>query len=127
VDIASGEATQIETFGADLTNGDGLEIDGNVLFVLRNQEAEIVRLQLNADSSEATPIDSFTSEYFHHPTTLALTNRNTMLVVNSQFDRQQTGDPELPFTVVEIPVPPLTVSATPVAGMGNEEATPMAN
>jgi hypothetical protein len=42
------------------------------------------------------------------------------LVVNSQFGARQSGNPELPFTVVSIPLPdadagPATPEASPVS------------
>ncbi len=139
--IGSGEVSAIDIGDADLTGGDGLALDGDVLYVCQNSVGQISRLQLGDDAGTATFIDTFSDPAFAFPTTIALTDRGTVLVCNSQFDTRETGAPELPFTVVEIAVLPLTGGAatpgatpagTPVvaAGTGQDQdldsATPVA-
>jgi Cu-Zn family superoxide dismutase len=123
-EIASGEVSQVDIGDADLTGGDGLALDGDVLYVCQNAVGQISRLRLSEDRSSATLIDTFTDPAFAFPTTIALTDRGTVLVCNSQFDRQPTSDPVLPFSVVEVAVPPLPDgTGTPAATPG---ATPTA-
>lgn len=117
--IASGEVSAVDTAGADLSGGDGLALDGDVLYVCRNTAGQITRLRLNADASAATFIDEFSDPAFAFPTTIALTDRDTILVCNSQFGAMETGDPVLPFTVIEIAIPPLAGDGgTPVVEVG---------
>lgn len=121
--IETGEVSAIAD-DADLSGCDGLALDGDILYVCRNSVGRIARLILSADASAATFVDEFFDESFAFPTTIALTDRDTILVCNAQFDRRETGDPVLPFTVVEVPLPPLpedvtapdNVAATPTAG-----------
>jgi Cu-Zn family superoxide dismutase len=113
VDLASGDVAEIAIDGEPVLNGDGLEIDGQTLYVMRNAMATVVRLELDADLTTATQLDTFTDASFAFPTTMALVDSTRMLVVNAQFDRRQSGDPVLPFTVTLIDIPP--VGETPVA------------
>ncbi len=134
--VASGEVSAIDIGDADLTGGDGLALDGDVLYVCQNSVGQISRLRLSDDAGTATFIDAFSDPAFAFPTTIALTDRGTVLVCNSQLDTRETGAPDLPFTVVEIAIPPLAGGATPAgtpvveAGTGQDQdldsATPVA-
>jgi Cu-Zn family superoxide dismutase len=106
VDIAGDDGvTKIDTGGATLTNGDGLVLDGRKLYVVRNQQERIVEMRLSNDFKRAQRRRSFTSRRFRYPTTAALA-KGRLLVVNSQFDRRNAGEPpELPFTVVAVKRP----------------------
>lgn len=106
VDLETQEVTQVENAAQPVTNGDGLYLEGNTLYVVRNQNEEIARLTISdsGDSVESAG-DPITSERFQFPTTAAVAN-GSLLVVNSQFDQQgQGGDPQLPFTVARVPLP----------------------
>jgi Cu-Zn family superoxide dismutase len=115
-----GAAAQIDTGGADLTAGDGLALAGQTLYVCRNQFEEIVPVELAADFASGVAGVGFTDPTLNFPTTIALVGGRQLLVANSQFDAQQSGDPELPFTVSLIDIPVSDV-ATPVP-----VATPLA-
>ena len=115
VELASGAVAEIALEGEPPTGGDGLALDGSVLYVLRNSSAQIARFELDADVTTAVQIDAFTDESFQFPTTLALVDSTQALVVNAQFDAGET--PVLPFNVSLIQLPPLPVAdqATPIA------------
>ncbi len=114
VDLMSGEVAEIAVEGELPTGGDGLALDGSVLYVLRNSSAQIARFALNDDVTAASQIDAFTDDSFQFPTTLALVESAHALVVNSQFDAGET--PDLPFNVSLIELPPLPMAgATPEA------------
>lgn len=120
VEIASGEVMEVDLGGVELLNGDGLALDGQMLYAVQNQQELIVPIEMGADYLSGVAGEPFTSEALNFPTTLALTGDGRALVVNSQFDARQTGDPELPFTVVSIPLPivgagPATPEASPVS------------
>jgi len=117
VDLMSGEVAEIMVEGEAPTAGDGLALDGSILYVLRNSNAEIARFELDAATTMATQIDAFTDASFQFPTTLALVDSSQALVVNSQFDAGET--PVLPFNVSLIQLPPL-----PAVGGATPEATP---
>jgi Cu-Zn family superoxide dismutase len=99
------EVAKIDTGGAKLTNGDGLVLNGDKLYVVRNQQERIVEMRLSRSLTRARERRSFTSSKFMFPTTAALA-KGRLLVVNSQFDRRNAGQPpELPFTVASVKRP----------------------
>jgi sugar lactone lactonase YvrE len=116
VDVATGETIQVDLGAGSLPGGDGLELEGQTLWVVR--EGQVTRVELSPDYASGTVGDSFTDPSFTDPTTLARFD-DCLLVVNSQFSQQQ-GQPELPFTVSSVPIPGAgeavgTPSATPLA------------
>ena len=105
IDVPAKTVTKIDTGGAELTNGDGLVLSGDKLYVVRNQQERIVEMRLSRDLTRARQRRSFTSSAFMFPTTAALA-KGRLLVVNSQFDRRNAGQPpELPFTVASVKRP----------------------
>ncbi len=98
------EVSLIDTGGADLTNGDGILLDGQTLYVVRNRQELIVPIELSEDFSSGVASESFTDESFMFPTTIAKVG-DRLLAVNAQFDRREGQDPELPFDVTSIPIP----------------------
>ena len=106
IDIASKEVTQIDLGGATLVNGDGILLGRRrTLYVVRNRQELIVKVQLSGDFSHGSVVSSTTDPSFAYPTTIAQA-KNQLLVVNSQFDKRGAGlTPELPFTVSSVPIP----------------------
>ena len=116
VDAATGETIPVDLGAGSLPGGDGLALDGQTLWVVR--EGQITRVELSPDVATGTIGESFTDPSFIDPTTLARFD-GCLLVVNSQFSQQQ-GQPLLPFTVSAVPIPGAgdaigTPVATPVA------------
>ena len=87
--------------GDRMTAGDGLLLDGQNLWVVRNSLALIVQLRLAADYATGQQVGSFTDPLFALPTTIALAG-DRLLVVKSQFNRRASNDPQLPFTVASV-------------------------
>jgi hypothetical protein len=105
IEIATKAVTEIDLGGTALTNGDGLLLRGRTLYVVRNQQGLIVKLQLSGDLSNGAIVSSTTDPSLAYPTTIAEA-RGRLLVVNSQFDKRGPGlTPELPFTVSSIHIP----------------------
>lgn len=119
IEITTGEVVEVALGGAQLTNGDGMAIDGQLLYVIQNQQAMIVPIDMDADFRSGVAGEPFTNDALIYPTTLALTGDGRALVVNSQFGARESGNPELPFTVVGIPLPPAD------AGPATPEASPV--
>jgi DNA-binding beta-propeller fold protein YncE len=107
IDTQTEQVTPVDLGGAKLTNGDGLVLTGNTLYVIRNQ-GFITKISLgnNFKSGEVvednitvpSPTDEVDGDF---PTTGALVG-GRLLVVNSQFDEGGPvvgADPEIPFTV----------------------------
>src|SRR6266545_828761 len=105
ITIATKEIVEIDLNGATVTNGDGLLLSGHTLYVVRNQQALIVKIRLSEDFTRGNVLSNTTDSSFAFPTTIARAG-DGLLVVNSQFDKRGPGlTPVLPFTVSSIPVP----------------------
>lgn len=103
IDAESKKIVQIDLGGASLTTGDGLVLDGQNLYVVRNQPGDVVPVELSEDFTSGEAGAGFGGSSFQYPTTAAKYG-DRLLVVNSQFGKQG-GQPELPFTVSSVPVP----------------------
>ena len=128
IEVASGDVTEIDLGDTTVPNGDGVAIEGQALYVVQNQQEVIVPIAMADDFASGTPIDTVTYDAFNYPTSLALTGDGRALVVNSQFGARSQGvEPELPFTVVSVPVPDpvaiLTGEGTPVTGDDTADGT----
>jgi sugar lactone lactonase YvrE len=115
VDTSTGETIQVDLGQGSLPGGDGMELDGQTLWVVHG--GQITRVELSPDYASGTVGASFTDPSFTDPTTIARFD-GCLLVVNSQFSQQQ-GQPQLPFTVSSVPIPGSggvtgTPTATPV-------------
>ena len=65
----------------------------------------IVPVELSEDFASGEVGEGFSDPFFARPTTVAKYG-DRLLVVNSQFDRRESGQsPELPFTVSAVEVP----------------------
>jgi sugar lactone lactonase YvrE len=105
IDTTTKQVVQINLGGETVSNGDGILLDGQTLWVVRNQNGEIVKIQLAADLASGTIASRTTDPSFAYPTTIAKAG-DRILVVNSQFDKR--GDnvkPVLPFSIVSVPIP----------------------
>ena len=118
IDTTTKDVALIDTGGADLTNGDGLLLDGQTLYVVRNQQELILPVELSADFLSGTAGEPFTDESFMYPTTIAQSSGADLLVVNSQFDARETGNPELPFNVSGVQIPEDATGDSAMPGTG---------
>lgn len=84
VDPLTGDTEQIDLGGYLVTNGDGLEIDGDTLYVVRNRDNLIAVLDLSEDLLSGEVTDELTSDDFDVPTTVALL-RGSLYAVNARF------------------------------------------
>lgn len=123
VDVATKAVTQIDVGGFDLTNADGMAIDGSSLFVVRNANAQIVKVDLSPDFTSGTVDTVTTSPAFLYPTATVVVHANDghghqggdnndgggggkLLVLNGQLDKLfGGGTPQLPFTITSITEP----------------------
>ncbi|HSH79233.1 MAG TPA: hypothetical protein VLA19_11965 [Herpetosiphonaceae bacterium] len=94
--------TEISLASGDrMTSGDGILLDGQTLYVARNNLNLIVMLRLAEDYSSGQQVGSFTDPSFAITTTMAKIG-DRLFVVNSQFNRRNTNNPELPFSVSSV-------------------------
>jgi hypothetical protein len=83
VDPKTGRSVQVNTRGTSLLNGDGMELRGSALYVVRNQDNVVVRLRLGPRLLTATPTGELTGET-SVPTT-ATFSAGRLYVVNARF------------------------------------------
>lgn len=103
-----------------VTKGDGLVLVSGILFVIRNFENKISRIDLNRGSDDQPrAVETFSPEGLQVPTTAAYLGpkADALGVVNSQFDKDV---PVLPFHVLVLPLNELSSvsSAHPSGGTG---------
>lgn len=103
IDLASKAIAEVDLGGESLLNADGMYLDGQTLWVIRNSDRLLVTVRMGDDFASGQVLSSVADPSFKFPTTLALANNNRLLVVNGQFDRRQ-GTPDLPFTVSSVPI-----------------------
>jgi hypothetical protein len=105
VNPRTGETTQIDTGGYSVAMGDGLELSGKTLYVVRNFSNLVAVLTMRAGLTEAKLVGEFTSEDFELdiPTTGTLT-QGALWVVNARF----STPPELdtPYWITRLPTQP---------------------
>jgi len=101
IDKTSKEITQVDLGGATLMNGDGMEMDDDTLYVVRNRNGLIAKVDLDDDGRTGAVTGEITDASFAYPTTVAAVD-DRLLVVNSQFDKRG-GEPVEPFTVSSVP------------------------
>lgn len=104
IGVADRSVVPVQIDGS-VVNGDGLLLDGQTLYVVRNADKIIVPISLAADFASGTIGTPFSDASLRYPTTIAQTD-GRLLVVNSQFNKRGPGlAPELPFTVSSVPIP----------------------
>jgi DNA-binding beta-propeller fold protein YncE len=105
ITVANKAVSEINLGGGTVTNGDGILLVGQTLYVVRNSATLIVPVTMSADYSSGTLGTPFTDASLRYPTTIAQ-NGERLLVVNSQFDKRAPDKtPELPFTVSSVALP----------------------
>ena len=102
IGIADRSVAEIDLGGETLQNGDGLALDGSTLYVVRIANEEIVTIDLASDLASGEIVGRFTHDQLGFPACAAVTNQGLM-VVNTQFDQQMSGTPQIPFQLVSFP------------------------
>jgi hypothetical protein len=103
IDPASGRAFRIEAGTADLTFGDGLELDGRTLYVVRNQAGRVAVLELGPWLASATQVAELTSDDLDVPTTAALIG-DDLWAVSARFGTDPA--PETEYWVTRLDAAP---------------------
>lgn len=105
VDPATGEATLIELEGGTATNGDGLILRGNKLFVVQNFLNQVSVFAVDAELTHGRLGAVLTTPNFRIPTTAAAFG-DAIYAVNARFDQVSPGTatPDDEFEVVRVPI-----------------------
>lgn len=99
VDPLTGVAGAINLGGASVTNGDGILLHGNTLYVVRNRLNEIAVVELADNLLSGTVTRTITSPNFDVPTTIARLG-DALYAVNARFSTPPT--PETTYTIVRV-------------------------
>ncbi|MGH3714357.1 MAG: SMP-30/gluconolactonase/LRE family protein [Micromonosporaceae bacterium] len=91
IDPATGAAAEIQVTGGPLTQGDGILLHGNTLYVVRNRMNRIAVVELTPDLSAGTVVRNLTSDDFDVPTTIAKRG-DSLYAVNARFGTPPTAD-----------------------------------
>lgn len=99
VSARTGVTRQVRADGS-FTNGDGLLLRGNTLFVMRNQNNQIVQVALGRDFATGRVVRTITDPNFDTPTTIAFFGP-FIYAVNARLTT--TATPDTTYTVVRVP------------------------
>lgn len=103
VEPSSGMASEIDLGGDTLTAGDGILLDGNTLYVVRNQNNLIAVVSLGPGAASGEVVGEITDPDFDVPTTVAESG-DSLYAVNARFTTPPTPDTE--YDVVRVPKKP---------------------
>ena len=99
VDPATGDAQAIDLGGASVAFGDGLELRGSTLFVVRNQLEQVAVVRLEDDALTGRLVRTLTSPDLDIPTTTAFI-AGRLWTVNARFGTPVT--PETPYELTRL-------------------------
>jgi sugar lactone lactonase YvrE len=103
VDPATGSTQEIDLGGASVTFGDGLELVGSTLYVVRNQLNRVAVFRLGAGLASAQLLGEMTSPDLDVPTTAAV-SAGRLWVVNARFGTPPT--PSTQYWITRLPLAP---------------------
>jgi hypothetical protein len=84
IDPGTGFAEKVELTGGDATNGDGLLLEGQTLYVVQNRLNQVAVIHLAADLTSGTVVDHLTHPAFSVPTTIDKLN-GRLYLPNARF------------------------------------------
>lgn len=96
----TGRSTVVDVGGADLTNGDGILLRGSTLYVVLNQNNQIVKVALNRSGTRGRVTGVLTDPALDVPATIAPFGP-FLYAANARFSTPPT--PTTPYSVVRIP------------------------
>ena len=102
VDPSSGATTEIDLGGDDVTNGDGILLDGKTLYVVQNFFNQVAKVSLDAGLSEGEVVSLTSDPRFDVPTTVAEFG-NALYLPNARFNDAPTPDTEYWITRIRKP------------------------
>jgi Cu-Zn family superoxide dismutase len=103
IDIRGKSVSEVK-LDAPLKNGDGLVLRENSVYVIRNAEGEIARVDLDSGWRNGKVARRLSDPRLKYPTTAAW-GGDGLWVVNGQLDKRKDPPPLLPFDVLRITPP----------------------
>jgi hypothetical protein len=101
VDPETGVASRIDLGMGNVSNGDGILLQGRTLYVVQNQLNRIAVVELASNLASGEIVDLLTNSSFDVPTTIAKFG-NALYAVNARFGTVPT--PETEYDVVRVPL-----------------------
>jgi len=99
IDPRTGEAKLVDLGGLELTNGDGLLLEGRLLSVVQNQLNRVAQLRLSRNLLRGRLVRTLTDPDFDVPTTIARV-KGSLYAPNARFGTPPT--PETTYDVVRV-------------------------
>ena len=90
IDPSTGVAETIELTGGDVTNGDGLLLEGRTLYVVQNFLNRVAVIHLAGDLGSGTVVDHLTHSGFRVPTTIDKVS-GRLYLPNARFGVSEPG------------------------------------
>lgn len=103
IDIATKRITPIDLKGQTVPTADGLVLDGRTLYAVGQGAGEITTIELAPDYRSGEVKARLKEPALQMPATAALAG-DRLYVVNTQFNKRETGDAQRPFQILEFPV-----------------------
>jgi hypothetical protein len=103
VDPATGTSFLVDTGDLDLTAGDGLELNGSTLYVVRNQANQVQVLDLGSFGASARSLGTLESDGFDIPTTATVAD-DQLWAVNARFGTDP--GPDVEYWITRLPLRP---------------------
>lgn len=104
IDVASKAVTRVDLKGALIDGVDGLVLRGRTLYVIHQPTAEVTVIELAPDMASGSVVSRQKPAGLLWPATAALVG-DELVIVNTQFNKRQSNDPETPFTLQRLPLP----------------------
>lgn len=101
VDPQTGATTTVDLGGELLEGGDGLTLDGDLLYVAQYSTNTVAVVDLDDDGSSGEVVRRITDDRFSAPTTTD-TRNGRLYVVNSQFTTPVTPETEYSVSIVQL-------------------------
>jgi Cu-Zn family superoxide dismutase len=98
IDVATRAVTPIDVGGETFEGVDGIEVLGRTMFVIRQTAGEIVTVRMASDFRSGRVVNRVKDPELLAPATGAITE-DSLVVVNTQFNRFGGKDVERPFTL----------------------------
>ena len=99
VDPATGESSRIDIGESSVSAGDGLEIDGQTLYVVRNRLNQVAVFELDEAATAASQVAELTSSELNVPTTAAVLGADLWAVNAVDFGQ---GGPETEYWITRL-------------------------